>query len=269
MSTILKALRRLEDQKTAGAPRPLRDEVVLAGRRPRRRLRLGAAAGITVLIVAVLVGLWWVEFERGRGADDAAASASVPLAEIAPAQDDAPTRISVAAAPQAAGFDRRHEALPVPEPPPDFQVVRPDGSRAPVRPPPLPSVAEEAPAPVAAQPRLAPVPVVPRYQDEVPAHEADAVLYEDDVYSEEDDWVAEEVAPAVPVARAAVGVRVERTEWHPTPGLRVAWVEVDGATALREVREGERVGPYVVRAIEPAAVLFADGSVQVRREVGQ
>jgi hypothetical protein len=64
-------------------------------------------------------------------------------------------------------------------------------------------------------------------------------------------------------------VRVERTQWHPSPERRVAWVEVEGMTALREVREGERVGPYVVREIEPAAVLFADGNVELRREVGR
>ncbi len=50
---------------------------------------------------------------------------------------------------------------------------------------------------------------------------------------------------------------------------RVAWVGIDGASALREVHEGERIGPYVVRQIEPAAVLFSEGSVQLRREVGQ
>ena len=64
-------------------------------------------------------------------------------------------------------------------------------------------------------------------------------------------------------------MRVERTQWHPSPERRVAWVEVEGMTALREVREGERVGPYVVREIEAAAVLFADGNAVLRREVGR
>jgi hypothetical protein len=63
-------------------------------------------------------------------------------------------------------------------------------------------------------------------------------------------------------------VRVTRTQWHPDPDRRIAWVEVEGKTALREVREGERIGPYLVREIEPAAVLFSEGSVEVRREVG-
>ena len=37
---------------------------------------------------------------------------------------------------------------------------------------------------------------------------------------------------------------------------------------MREVREGERVGPYLVREIEPAAVTFSNGQVELRREVG-
>ena len=81
----------------------------------------------------------------------------------------------------------------------------------------------------------------------------------------DDEEIETEAAPA---PRGAA-VHVDRTQWHPTPERRVAWVEVEGASSLREVREGERIGPYVVRQIEPAAVVFSEGSVQVRREVGR
>jgi hypothetical protein len=126
---------------------------------------------------------------------------------------------------------------------PDFEVVRPDPAAAarPLAPPPLPRIAEPAPAPARRQPESLPV-------------------YEEDPLEPE---------PRARVARVAPPVRVARTQWHPDPERRLAWVEVDGMTALREVREGERVGPLVVREIEPAAVLFADDTVEVRREVGR
>jgi hypothetical protein len=86
---------------------------------------------------------------------------------------------------------------------------------------------------------------------------------------EEEIVLEEEIGTPEPVAGATSPVHVERTQWHPSPDRRVAWVEVEGTTALREVREGERIGPYVVRSIEPAAVLFSEGSMRVRREVGR
>ena len=81
--------------------------------------------------------------------------------------------------------------------------------------------------------------------------------------------VVQEEVDAAPAADGAVSVHVARTQWHPSPERRVAWIEVDGGAAPREVHEGERIGSYVVREIEPAAVLFSEGGVSLRREVGR
>ena len=226
MSTILKALRRLEEQKSAATPRPLRDEVVLVP--ARRRSRRGPVVAVAAAFAFALVGggLVWF-FDR----------APVEVAEQVAAPAPAP---DVAAAPAPAPI------VPVPASPPDFAVVRPG--------------AQEQQGPAAA-PRE---PTAPEY-DEVVVERPSAAAAMPEV---EPGFVDADV-PTARVARSQSPVRVERTQWHPSPERRVAWVEVEGMTALREVREGERVGPYVVREIEPAAVLFTDGSVELRREVGR
>lgn len=215
MSTILKALRRLEAQKSAATPRPLRDEVVLVP--TRRRSRRGLVVAIAAAFAFALVGggLVWL-FDR------APVEVAEQVATSAPAPD-------VAAAPAPA---------------------------------PILAAAEERATEVTVS---APVePATPEY-DEVVVERPSAVAPMPEV----EPGLVDEDVPTARVARRQSPVRVERTQWHPSPERRVAWVEVEGMTALREVREGERVGPYVVREIEPAAVLFADGSVELRREVGR
>ncbi|MDJ0864801.1 MAG: hypothetical protein QNK03_01750 [Myxococcota bacterium] len=61
---------------------------------------------------------------------------------------------------------------------------------------------------------------------------------------------------------------VERTSWHPRPARRIAWVRLPGDATARELREGEKVGRFEVREIEPVAVLFSDGQIEFRRRVG-
>ena len=70
----------------------------------------------------------------------------------------------------------------------------------------------------------------------------------------------ESLPPDVPVS-------VLRTTWHPQADRRIAWVAI-GSEAAREVREGEWVGAYQVRSIEPDGVLFADGPLLVHEPVG-
>ena len=215
MSTILKALRRLEAQKSAATPRPLRDEVVLVPTRRRSRRGLVVAIAAALAFALVVGGLVWL-FER------APVEVAEPVGTTAPAPD-------VAAAPAPA---------------------------------PIPAAAEERATEVTVSEPLEPA--IPEY-DEVVVERPSAVA----PMPEAEPGLVEEDVPMARVARRQSPVRVERTQWHPSPERRVAWVEVEGVTALREVREGERVGPYVVREIEPAAVLFADGSVELRREVGR
>lgn len=246
MSTILKALRRLEEQKSSRtAERPLREEVVLAPKRSSAReglARVALAAVVVALAAAAL--LFGLRREPVPAEPEVASVPALPEVAAAP---PAETRITVA----ASGRATPNTVVPVPPAPPDFEIVRPNPT-APARmlaPRPLPTIAEEEV--LAEVPTRTGIRVLPR----TPPEE----------YDEE----PLEAAPAPRVAaRAASPIRVARTLWHPSPDRRLAWVEVEGQTALREVREGERVGPYVVREIEPAAVLFAEGSVELRREVG-
>ena len=247
MSTILKALRRLEEQKSNSAARPLRDEVVLSPRRRAARAGLlrAAVAGAAVAIAGVT--LVFAFRPAPEAATPEVVAAPVPPAPPAVSAPPPEARITVAAPEQPAP----NPVVPVPSASPEFEIVRPDPKAAsrPLSPLPLPTIQDEA---VAGEDSAPVAPRVTRHPDpeeyvEEPLEEAPAPRH-----------VARETAP----------VRVARTLWHPSPERRLAWVEVEGQTALREVREGERVGPYVVREIEPTAVLFADGDVEMRREVG-
>jgi len=252
MSTILKALRRLEEQKSAASPRPLRDEVVLVP--ARRRPRSGAVVALVAAFgFAVLGGalVWLLDREPGNATESITASAPTvdvaaapAAAPIAAAESDHVSEVTVTAQGPVTTAAQA-PVVPVPVALPDFEVVHP---RAQVQRAPAAAMA----APVAEQ------------DDEVAVAQPSTAARLPDT----EPGRVDETIPAARIARTQSPIRVERTQWHPSPSLRVAWVEVEGVTALREVREGERVGPYVVREIEPAAVLFADGSAVLRREVG-
>lgn len=251
MSTILKALRRLEEQKSAAKPRPLRDEVVLVP--ARRRSRRGLAVAVAAAFAFALVGggLVWL-FNRAplEGAAQIEASAPAPDVAAAPesvlaAEQARTTEVTVSSPAPIEGAEQP-PTVPVPASPPDFAVVRPGTQEQP----------EQVAAPLA--------PAAAEYGEAAVERPSDA----EPMPEVEPDFVDADV-PTARVARSQSPVRVERTLWHPSPERRVAWVEVEGVTALREVREGERVGPYIVREIEPAAVRFANGSVELRREVGR
>jgi hypothetical protein len=251
MSTILKALRRLEDQKSQdAAQRPLRDEVVLPPTRSTARTSLvrAALAGI-VLAISGAALLWALR----PASEPVAVTAPEPLPPVAAAPPAAatgsePTRITVAApAPGSAA------QVVVPPAPPDFEIVRPDpnAQARPIAPRSLPTIAQDevlATEPSPTAPRILPVPAP------APADE-----YVDEPLEE---------APEPRMAARGPAVRVAKTLWHPAADRRLAWIEVSGQTALREVREGERVGPYLVLEIEPTAVLLSNGGVEIRREVG-
>ncbi len=194
--------------------------------------------------------MWLFDRAAVESTEPFAASAPVPDVAAAPASTleaagERATEVTVSAPESIAGA-AQGPIVPVPSSPPDFAVVRPG-----VQP------QQDALA--------APVEPAPEVYDEVVVEHPSAAVPMPEV---EPGFVDEDV-PTARVARGQAPVRVERTQWHPSPERRVAWVEVEGVTALREVREGERVGPYVVREIEAAAVLFADGSVELRREVGR
>ncbi len=71
--------------------------------------------------------------------------------------------------------------------------------------------------------------------------------------------------PALPVPDLIVAT----TTWHPDPTLRSARIELQGRADPVELRHGDAVGPLVVHEIQPSAVVFRLGEVEVVRRVGQ
>lgn len=252
MSTILKALRRIEEEKADGLERPLREDVVLA---PTGRRRVNPSALIAVAAVAfaaTVALLTWVhdrEVARARAAATAAAASSVTraisVAAAPPAEKPAPRTVPVEAAPPAEkpappAAPAGAEAVPTPPPPaapatpsaatasPEVVLLHPDArGQSPI------TVVSESPP--AAAPPIAVRPAPKR---------------------------------AAPPAPAASSLRVLRTSWHPRPEKRVAWVQAPGAAAPQAVHEGDRVEGWLVREIEPAAVVLSDGAGEIRRSVG-
>lgn len=247
MSTILKALRRLEEQKSAGASRPLRDEVVLAP--SRGAARGGTTRAIVAGVVLACAGAALLFALRTEPEIEVVELVAAPALPEVAAPPPAETTITVTAQPSPPA---PRVVVPVPTPSPDFEIVRPDPNALPraLTPPPLPVIREEE-MEIVEEPVRSTRPSVIRPMPEE--------------YVEEP--LEEAPEPRV-AARSPSAVRVARTLWHPSADRRLAWVEIDGQTAMREVREGESVGPYVVREIEPAAVVFSDGASEVRREVG-
>lgn len=256
MSTILKALRRLEQERTKDAERPLREEVTLA--RARRRGPWAAWLATGAALTLGFAATWAVLGSLGEppaepasvSAPPVAAHAGGPSPTPAEATTPAPT-VHVAVGAPAGMAVAPNTFAPVPDPSPALPAAR---------------VAPPAPTPprVAAMPPAVRAPVIVEPEPER-------------IYADEDPIVTAPIAGRASrivdddpprSARADVPVDVVRTSWHPLPDRRAAWIEVGGESP-REVREGEWVGAYEVRAIEPDGVLFADGPLLVHRGVGQ
>ncbi len=271
MSTILKALRRLEEERSgarAAAPRP-----TLRKAGEARSWRGPAAAGLAgVALVAFFV--WTLGPWRAKGPDEAPSeTAAAERRELARAVPQAAPRAPAPRTlPEPAALDptlpvptppdpARDAALPlpspslasaraaaaVPEPPPaprslERSALEPPRAASTARPPPAPAPTPAEP-PTVARPKPPPRPAVKaRRESPAPALRA--------------------------VPRAVPDVRVESTTWHPDPARRLVVLRVAGRAAPLRLHEGDAVGPLVVLEIEPAAVVFANGEVELRRRVG-
>jgi len=238
LSTILKALRRIEEQKARGAERPLREDVVFA---PAARRRVATSVLVAVTAVAFALTLAGLTLLRGGRSERDVSQ---------PERAAAPVAAPVSAAPPA-------QAAPTPvEPAPRAEPTAP-----------VPQVAAVAPSPQVSAPSSAAA------RDA--AASAEVVVVHPNAREPSPPRV-ESAGDAPPFAKrtapkrvaAAAPLRVVRTSWHPRPEKRAAWVQLSGAATAVAVHEGDHVGSYVVREIEPAAVVFADGSVEIRRSVG-
>jgi hypothetical protein len=129
-------------------------------------------------------------------------------------------------------------------------AAEPIAPSAPVAPP-APGATERAPAQkVAAAP--APKPTQPK----AAARPAPA---------KEPRTPAVEITPAAP----SIDVAVERTQWHPLAGRRIAWLRVPGESEPHRVVEGDVVDGLLVSAIEPSGVVFERDGEKIRRALGK
>lgn len=337
MSTILKALRRLEEEKSRdGSPRPLREQVASGpGEGPRRRW----TSWLPVLALAVGAGLgasaWWFwpyEFERAQGDDSAAAAVAAPSAALA---QTPPPVAAAPAMPAAESVVAQPSAEPESDPDAQLREMAAQLSDAPQgqpdeafasdvevvdRPTPSPRIEPVAAAPVA---RVQPDPIAnpspapgtespgefsrpditrPRATSSLTAaggrapenakpssrsqFEPKATIQPDPLQMPEPSAPVRTAAspkpsavsapkpapkpapaPASPAPAPATDVYVTRTQWHPEHARRSADVQVAGQD--RSVKEGDRVGDYVVNEIKPSGVVLSRDGEQIEQKIGK
>jgi hypothetical protein len=256
VSTILKALRRLEREKQPEPGKALRDEVVafLPGEpqepRPDRTLWWVGAGGVAILVL----GLLWLaagERERETGARSAVAPAERPEAIApapAPAEEAPAVPVPVAEVPSLRTPNTPHPALAAPEPPSSPTVARVVE----------PSSSAGARAAERAEPGARPY----RLPDPEPLQAFAAPVPEAAPPAEAVERAAEPAAPPAPEAH------VESTTWHPDPSRRRVVVSAGGRAAVT-LREGDAIGELVVLRVEPSGVVFLYQGREITRRVGQ
>jgi hypothetical protein len=234
MSSILKALERLEEERRDGAPgTPAAEPTRPPPPRPARGRRLGAMAlafGVGLGLAGVL--LWVAQVDRVAPQETSRLDAS----QLARPQGDLVPREPATADP--APLDRPLEVGEVVAPIPAVDAVPPAAASVPEvigdpRPPPTPPVAVRAPT----------APPVPSARQ--PAEPADVAVVTTD--------------PPLEVAR---------TVWHPAHERRSATIRVDGRDAPVEVHEGDAIDRFVVLEIKPSAVLFDHAGTRVELRIG-
>ncbi len=277
MSTIMKALKRLEKDRVAERDRPLRDEVLAsaphrgsAGGEGISRMILGAALG--VLASAALLGGWlfWGEDLGTRPVEIAtpdppapppltlAKATTLPAVVEPPAPRPAPPptlrRPAPAAAPPEVSARPAERVAVISE------TVKPQTEQ--VKPPiepaasPVKEIRNEEPLRPAA-PEPVPVEVEPTLEEE--KFLVDALL---------EEAIAAEAERRIEARQVSVEFSVQRTVWHPRAEQREAFIQIPPDESLQRVREGDVIGSAVVLSIEPAAVVLERDGVETRKRVG-
>ncbi len=309
MSTILKALQRLEDEKSANAERSLNEQVVARHPPPdpeRRGLKIGAVA-IGGLAVAAAALFFW--FTREDPAVEMAMESPPPAAAPVAAQQVAaekprrkPSARPAPAAP-AQQPSSEVEVSPVVEvvkrldaPPADSAapVVSPKRAAQPaqvgaVPPARRPSARKPEPQVVreAAQPKPAPEQVAnakPAVAAQVLEDSASAKPVSAPPAAIEIAAVVPKPAAAAESASTPVAIRdleqkviqraklptlsVEKTIWHPNADRRVAVLKLIDTDEVLRLKEGDAVGPLVVKVIKPGSVLFDHDGIEIVYNVG-
>lgn len=294
MSTILKALKRLDDERRAEAPGRTLEEQVLGGasavRPERRRIPwLALLLGLLGVGVASGLGYWLAREAVPRDAAKAQASepSAAPSAVIAAPQPSAAPS-AVVAAPQPSAVPVAAAPAPPTEP---SAALAPSELAVPASSSPTSEPAQAAPRPKKPpEPRLAarapdPAPVVraPAPEQAPPsaspsagasasaARIASAPLAEQGApppASMPEPAPESAPEPAVAVVAPRPEVWVDRTQWHPTPEKRRAWIRVGAGAPQQEAAEGDAIDGVVVHEIKPSAVILRHAGDEWRRGVG-
>jgi hypothetical protein len=306
VSTILKALQRLEDEKSANSERSL-DEQVVARRSPpdpeRRGLKIGIAAIGGFAVVAAALLFWFTrEDPEVDVAMESPPPAAAPAAEAAQkVAAEKPRRMrSARTAPAARAREDSSEVevSPVVEvvkrldaPPDDSAVTKraapraEAGERRPVRRPTAgrrkPRAASEAaePKPAPNQVADAALPVAGVAGEPAPVKPAPAPPTPVETAAVAPEPASTATSASIPAAirepeqevvqRAEVPtLNIEKTIWHPDADRRLAVVKLVEAEEVLRLKEGDAVGPLVVKAIKPGSVLFSHDGIEIVYNVG-
>lgn len=259
MSTILKALRRLEEDRRNEDERSLRERI-LSTESPTGPRSAGRRSGIAVLAGLLLLGVvggvgWWMQ-GRDRAAPPNALAGQGPAVVEEPSAVETAEFAAVALPPVSA-------APPVPS------VVSPAPAPAAVPPPAL-GIAEDIglvtrppkAAAVSAPPEVARVSAPrpePRLEPE-PKPKAARLP----------EAVTASAPPIRKIERAPMpDFVVMRTVWHPEAARRVAMIRVAGQGEAKAFGEGEAMGVLEIVEIQPSAVLFRRDGVEIVRRIGR
>ncbi len=271
MSTILKALRRLEEDRRREDERSLRDRILSnepagverSGEGNFPAAALGGVGALALLVAGAVT--WWVL--AGSGSQD---SAGGFVEETAPVfrEDPVAKPVEVASsiglpavsapppAARSAPPEAPSPAVPVPVSSPEAVEVAASspGIAEDIRlitRPPKPGAA--APDPPAAR-ETAPALSRPRSPEPAPA-----------VRARRSEAPAIQTIERPPMPEFVV----TRTVWHPEAGRRVAMIRRSGQDAAQAFGEGENLGVLEIVEIQPAGVLFRRDGVEIKRRVGR
>lgn len=285
MSTIMKALQRLEAQRKENPPPSLQEEVALrAAQQQLKSEKKSQKKWIFVGIALFLCTAIGFGFLLHRKESTSFEPRDEVPHDVAPA---APSNRAETPSPTFAKAPVLEEESILPplrtEPVSPSETVSPDRGEFVTRErhteaPPQSStslsvaIAQKSSA-AAARQASATQEVAPPPQSTTPApnlpEPAAAVIPEaptqksvDSVTPASDAAVLKSHSPEVP------DFRIRRTVWHPQRERRIAVVELMATQEMLNLNEGDTIGTLTVQKITPSRVIFLNGTVEVTRRVG-
>jgi hypothetical protein len=290
MSTILRALRRLEEEKAGDELQGLHDSVVAPapdpGTRKGRAVLAVAGAGFLAAALGALV-TWQLLDADGRprspdavpGESASHAGRSIPVESPS---DRALESALEALTPDTAilidAVQRTARLAPVAAPPPEISSEVLVHRRVPRPPEALPAPRVEPELPPKPESRAAAIPE-PGASATRPAPSATPPepieLAAAQPVPEPESWREAAPRPGTSKAQPAAPssgiptVKVTKTIWHPRPERRSAVVEVEGSPGSRDLKEGDTLGALVLTEIKPSGVVFDYQGVELVRKIGE